>query len=160
GTVLAIACTYLVLDARKAREWNRLRPTALLALGVGVLCWLPPAIEGIAHSGGNIRALWKYWSAHHAVITGPAAGARMVGARLALPARWFSGHEQALPFTGGIVPTWHAPFALAFLAGALVVAMRTSDRQSARLCVLALGLVAAAWISASRIIDTPFGYLV
>src|SRR5262249_29850116 len=90
GTVLAIACTSLVLDARKAREWNRLRPTALLALGVGVLCWLPPAIEGLAHSGGNIRALWKYWSAHHAVITGPAAGARIVGAQLALPAPWFT----------------------------------------------------------------------
>jgi hypothetical protein len=153
---IAIALVYLVIDRRA------LRATLLIALAVGIACWIPPLVQEVRPDGQerNLTELWRFWTSSHPNVTGWHQGARIVGAQLALPAPWFTGHEARSIFTGGVDPGWHAPFGLLLLIGALVVAVRRRDQPSTRLCVLGLGLVGAALVSASRIIDVPFYYVV
>jgi hypothetical protein len=93
-------------------------------------------------------------------VTGWSTGARILGAQLALPAPWITGHDERLFFTGGLDPSWHVPYALILSGAALVFAVRRGDRQAARLCTLGFGLAVAGWIAAARIVDTPFFYVV
>ena len=158
---IAIAVAYLAVDARANKQWAIVRPDHAdrgrgrrRVAGSRRSCSSSSAAAATsASSGGSGRP-------SHSEVTGWSTGARITNAQLALPAPWFTGDEVRSPFTGGVVPAWHVPFALFLLVGALVVAARRRDRQSSRLCVLALGLVAAAWVATSRIVDTPFYYVV
>jgi hypothetical protein len=153
---IAIALVYVIIDRRA------LRTTLIAAAIVGVVCWIPPIVQEVRPGGTqrNLSALWSFWTSTHANTTGWHVGARIAGAQLAIPAPWLTGHEARSIFTGGVDPGWHVPFALLFLIGALVVAARRHDTPSTRLCVLALGLVGAAFVSAARIVDVPFYYVV
>ena len=132
----------------------------VIALVVGLVCWIAPLVQQFQSDGGNLSDLWKFWTANHDHLTGWSTAARLIDAQLALPAPWFTGHETVSPFTDAVLTPWHIPLALFLLIGALVFAIRRADRQSTRLCVFALGLLAAAFVSVSRIVDTPFVYIV
>src|SRR5262249_6130658 len=153
---IAIGFVYVIIDRRA------LRATLIAAAIVGVLCWIPPMVQEIRPGGTqrNLSALWSFWTSSHSNTTGWHVGARIAGAQLAIPAPWLTGHEVRSIFTGGCGPGWHVPFALLLLIGALVVAVRRRDTPSTRLCVLAFGLVGAAFVSAARIVDVPFYYVV
>ena len=163
GVVLPIivAIVYCVMDARRDGELARFRRTALITLGVGIVCWIPPIVQQFTSKDGNLSQLWDFWSQSHERVAGWPDGARLVQPQLTLPAPWFTGHEARNAFDGGSIdPGWHVPWALLLLIGALVLAARRGDRQSTRLCVLTLVFIDGAFIAAARIIDQPIDYIV
>ena len=158
---IVVAIVYCVVDARNEGDLARFRRTALITLTVGVVCWIPPIVQQFTSSDGNLSQLWDFWSQSHDRVTGWSDGARLVQPQLTLPAPWFTGHEARNAFDGGSIDAgWHVPWALFLLIAALVVALRRGDRQSTRLCVLALSFIDGAFIAAARIIGQPIDYIV
>jgi hypothetical protein len=70
-----------------------------------------------------------------------------------------TAHERAAPFTGGLAPSWQIPWALVLLLAAAFVALRRRDWPSLSLALIALLTAATAWVSAARVVDEPYGYL-
>jgi hypothetical protein len=134
--------------------------TLCVSVAVGLLCWVPPLFQEFQPNGGNLSTLVRFWIAGHAHVTGWSAGTRIVSAQLAIPAGWITAHVPVNPSTGAVDPSWHFPIALVLLFIATAVAAVRHDRQSLTLDVLALAMVGAAWVSASRVIDAPYDYIV
>ena len=159
AAAIGVAVWAVVLDARRGRG-ARLKPVALTATAVAVVCWLPPVVQQFQSGGGNLGDLIRFWTRPHENTTGWFAGARIVFQQLAIPAPWISGHERVAATTGGVEPHWNVPVALILLVAAGMVAMRERDRQSLTLDAVVLAVVLAAVVSAARVVDTPFFYIV
>ncbi len=156
---IAAAIVFCFVDARRAHELGAFGKTIAISVVVALFCWIPPLVQQVQPSGGNLGDLWNFWTTSHRHVTGWSEGARLVNPQLAIPSPWFTGHEERNFFTGGVDPHWHVPVALILLIGAFVVAWRRHDRQSLRLCTFASVLLLAAFVAASRIVDTPFVYV-
>jgi hypothetical protein len=156
---IGVAILVVVVDARRERV-TQLKPVVLATAAVAAVCWLPPLVEQLQPDGGNLGRLISFWTRSHAGTAGWSLGARIVGQQLAVPAPWFSGHQQVIASTGGVDPRWQIPVALILLVIATTVAARTRDRQSLTLDLVAVALVLAAFFSVTRIVDTPFNYIV
>lgn len=156
--LLAIAAAAVGYDTWRGAASGTLR-TSLIAIVVGVLVWVPPIVDEFRPNGGNLSALWRYWTAPHHSVTGWARGGRIVASQLSLPAPWMTSHERTAPFLGGLAPTWQFPWALILVIAALALAWRRRDRDSFSLALVALVFAATAWVSAARIVDEPYGYL-
>jgi hypothetical protein len=129
-----------------------------IALGVGLLVWLPAIVQAATTGGGNLRDIWDFWTASHSV-TGFAQGARLVAPQFAIPAPWMGAHEQ-IALGGAFVPSGNRfPIALILLGIVTFLAARRRDRRALTLCSLAIVLAFATWIAASRIVGMPFPYL-
>jgi hypothetical protein len=158
--LLVVAVGALVVDGRRHRV-HRLLRLVLISAAVGLLAWLPPIIDQLRPSGGNLGALWRYWTGEHTPVTGWSRSGRIVASQFSIPAPWITGHERATPFGGGgLLPPWQFPWVLVLVVGALVVAWRRRDRASVALNVIVLVLTVVAWVSIARIVGEPFNYLV
>jgi hypothetical protein len=154
---IALAIVLLVIEKRD----RALGTTLLISLGVLLLAWLAPIIDEFkGHGGGNLSSLVRFWTTSHAHTTGWSQGARFISAQLAAWPTWVSGKELRDSFSGGLYTSWHVPYALFLLVAATVVAAARRDRESTRLCAFAFTLIVAAFVSASRIVDVPFTYVV
>lgn len=158
GLVL-VAIGALVVDGRRHRV-HRLPRVVLVSAAVGLLAWLPPIVDQLRPSGGNLGALWRYWTGEHTPITGWSRSGRIVASQFSIPAPWITGHERAATFGGGLLPHWQLPWVLVLVVAALVVAWRRRDRTSVALNVIVLVLTVVAWVSIARIVGEPFNYLV
>lgn len=156
---IAVAVGFCFADARRTKTLGALGKTVAIAFAAALICWIPPLVQQVKPNGGNLGDLWNFWTTSHPHVTGWSEGARLVNPQLAIPSPWFTGHEERNFFTGGVDPHWHVPIALILLIGAFVLAWRRHDRQSLRLCTFALALLFAAFVAASRIVDTPFVYV-
>jgi hypothetical protein len=126
---------------------------------VAVAAWIPPLIEQFQSGGGNLSALWDYFTTSHPNTTGSSTGARIVATQLSVPSPWISGHERIAPFGLGLDDKWHVPFVLVFVVVGAVVAFRRRDRDLFMVNVLALMLAVAAWFAASHVVGFPYDYL-
>ena len=149
----------LLVDTSRGRV-NRPGRLVVGSVLVAAVCWLPAVVDQASSSGGNLSALWRYWTTEHASVVGWARAGRIVAAQLTLPAPWVTGHEQVAPFAGGLGPDSHVPWVLGLVIGAGLVAWRRRDRESVALCVVVLLMAGSAWASIARIVDEPYGYLV
>ena len=132
--------------------------TLAIALGAGLLVWLPAIVQAASTNGGNLRDIWDFWVASHSV-TGFAEGARLIAPQFAIPAPWMGAHEHTA-LGGALVPSANRfPIALILLGVVTFLAVRRRDRRSLTLCSLAIVLALATWIAASRIVGIPFPYL-
>jgi hypothetical protein len=140
---------------RAARR--RLLRWALIALGVGVVVWLPPVIDELTNSPGNLSVLWDYFRNPPESPIGPQRGIELL-LRYLNPARlltWrpVAGQEAT---EGSIIP---GVLVLGVWVASAVVAWRLRFQRIVRLdVVLAAALVLGA-ISTSRIFGTVFFYL-
>lgn len=152
GVAVPIA-TAAILLRRQTR-------TLFVSMAVGLLCWMPSLFQELQPHGGNLSSLVRFWISGHAHVTGWSTGTRIVSDQLAIPAGWITAHVPINPSTGAVDPSWHFPIALVLLFIATAVAVVRHDRPSLTLDVLVLAVVGAAWISASRVIDAPYDYIV
>lgn len=162
AALLALALAWLLATvARERVARRRLVRSLIVSVGVFGVIWLPPIIQQAQPHGGNLRALWQFWTTSHHDTLGFATGARLLSPQLSIPAPWFTGHEHAEPFGGTLhVPHLSFPFALVALIVAVVVAWRRGDRIGLIACSFAATVVLVAWISFARIVGVPFPYLV
>lgn len=160
AAITFVALLWLGVDARRSAGDNRRRyvGSILRAFLAGFIVWLPPLVQAATSSGGNLREIWDFWTASHPV-TGFAHGARLVSPQFAVPAPWMGAHERAL-LDGALLPSTNRfPVALLLLAVVTVIAIRRRDRDAVALCSLAWAFAVATFIAASRIVETPFPYV-
>ena len=156
-----VASVAMVVVATRRGTVRRPRRVWLGSLAVGVVMWIPPLVDATRARGGNLGALWRYFTAHHPDITGWSRAARIVLVQFGIPAPWMTGHEAVAGFGGGgLDPAWQIPWALIMVGVAAVVARRRRDRPAWSLCLVTVGLAAVAWISTAQVVGEPFSYLV
>ena len=126
---------------------------------VGVVLWIPALIDEVNPNGRNLSALLRYWTAPHSNVVGWARGERIVASQLSLPAPWITGHERIQAFTGGLLPDGRIPWVLLAVIAAGAIAWKRCDRSVFALAIVTLVFTIAAWISAARVLDEPFSYL-
>ena len=132
--------------ARRA-PWRGWRPAvpALLLAGAAVLCWLPPAIEQVEGSPGNVTLVWRFLTAtHHRA--GWSAAAVVERAQLGPVGLGRAG-------TAGLVVV------AAIGAGAVLVGRRRA-RPAAHLGVLCLAGSGVALAAGAAVVGPVYGYLV
>jgi hypothetical protein len=133
----------------------------LIAVGLGVVLWLPPVIDQVVHSPGNIRVIRDYF-------TNPPAGDQPAGLHTGLNVLLSQLNPWKLvsqilvtdasprPVSGSRLP---GVLLLAAFAGSVWLAVRAKARALVRLDIVlgvALGL---GLISASRILGFVWYYL-
>jgi hypothetical protein len=158
AVVVAVAVVAFAVHVRQGRARSPLR-TAVLTGVVAIVLWIPPIIEEFTSHGGNLSALWRYWTGSHSHRTGWARGARIVNAQFAIPGPWMSAHERTAPFAGGLDPRWHIPWTLILLVAAGIFALRRRDWPSLSLVAIVVLTAITAVASASQIVDEPYPYL-
>ena len=82
--LLAVGGVGLGWRCWRGREPSRDRRTALIALGVGLLCWLPPIVQQLTGSPGNLGEILDFVLHGDETPVGWAFGARVVGRKTGL----------------------------------------------------------------------------
>jgi hypothetical protein len=130
----AWALAGLVLFVRRRRRedplaWPALRRRCLrwvvVAVGVLVVCWIPPLLEQLGSGEGNLTRLARGYGASDGETIGYDLGARMLAAVVALPPAWLrpSFAEAFLPFEGWRPPSLAVAVAALGLVGAALVVL-------------------------------------
>jgi hypothetical protein len=157
----AFAFAAVLLRAYRRRQDPRTRRHvarwALIAAAVGVVVWLPPVIDQLTGSPGNITVIWNHFSDPPEAPIGPREGMELLLANLN-PWRWL---PQVAPDRWALGASLRpGSVLLAAWAAAAVVAWRLRHRALLRLhLVLGVALVLAA-VSMSRIFGFVWYYLV
>jgi hypothetical protein len=151
GALVAVA--FAATLATRGGRWR----WTLAGLAVGALVWLPPALQQLTSSHGNLAALWSYFRHPDAPAIGLTTGARVLLVHLdpwtllarRLPLTMAVGPAGGRDLAGGSLVPGIALLA-AFVTSALV-ARRLRHRPLVSLhLVVALAMVASA-ISMGRI---------
>ena len=165
GSALPIAMLVgigaVALLTRSVRGSDRVhdRRTSLIALAVAVVCWIPPIIEQLTHSPGNLRLIYGFLRNPPLATTGFATGIRIMFRFLSIPGNWVRGTEPTLINSAINTSGWAIPWALLALCVAAWWAWRKNWRTELSLCGIAAALIAAGAVAASRIVGAPSPYL-
>ena len=160
GALLGLAAGAAALAAYRSRrdpaERRRFLKWGLLAAGVGVVVWIPPVIDELTNTPGNLSIIKDYFSDPGEDPIGMRQGVELLLVRLnvfrlaphLVPDSWALS-ESTVPGVG-LVVAW---------AAAAVMAWRLRHRALTRLhLVLGASLVLAA-VSLSRIFGVVWYYL-
>jgi hypothetical protein len=158
AALLAVAMAWLLTGAR-VDEGRRLRRSLLVTAVVLVVMWSPPVVQQLQPGGGNLAAIWRFWTTNHHTV-GFSTAARLLASQLSIPAPWIAGYHGTLtPLVPLPAPGFSFPFALVALLFATEVARRRRDRVGLAACSIAVTGVLVAWISIARIVGLAYPYL-
>ena len=145
---------WLVVHARGAGRRRRrgLVHASLIAVAVVAVMWLPPLLDQLVHSPGNLTRIARYFEKPDAKAHTLAQGYRVVGAQLGLAPDWVAGQHKLSPFLFGetdLVSSAPAPVLLLPFVLAVVVLWRRRSSEGLRLAAtlglaLVLGVLAVA----------------
>ena len=149
--LLAVGAVGLGLRAVRGPERNHARLTAALAVGVGLVCWIPPVVQQLTGTDGNLAAIFDFALHNDEPRSGWGVGARVVGSALSLPPTWITGalSRESHPI----------PWALFALGAATAWAVRRRWTNEVVLCVVAWVLVLAAFVGSAQVTGIAFPYL-
>ena len=139
-------------ERRAAQRW------ALLAVGIGVLLWIPPLIDQVRRSPGNIRTLLDHFATPPEDPIGVGEGVKIALRHLD---PW-TGVVAQLWGGGGFVDdaaAWRGALALLAWVAAAVIAWRLGSRALRSLHVVAGVALVLGTVSAARIFGRPWYYL-
>jgi hypothetical protein len=139
-------------------ERQRAQRCALVAVGTGVVLWIPPLLDQLTRSPGNIRQLLDHFASPPEDAIGAAEGLRIALRHLD---PW-TGVVAQLWGEGGFVDdaaAWRGALALAAWAAAAVVAWRIGSRSLRSLHVVVGVALLLGTASAARIFGRPWYYL-
>ena len=131
--------------ARRAGRTRSLTRSLVLAAAVLVVMWLPPAIDELMHSPGNLHRIARYFQHPGESTHSLGVGYGVVAGEFGLPPEWLTGARPPFGFVGDHLFAHSAPPAvllIPFLAAAVVL-WRRRLREPSRLAattLLALGL--------------------
>jgi hypothetical protein len=130
------------------------------SVGAAVVAWIGPVADVLLHRGGNVRALFHYFTGAHDRV-GASEAWRIVSGELGAHAQWFRGFTRN-PFTAEPISVYHAtfPIVLVLLIGAAVFAAVRRRRAGVleALLVATVAVAVATW-SISSITGTAYDYL-
>ncbi|MBA3304060.1 MAG: hypothetical protein H0U26_09340, partial [Acidimicrobiia bacterium] len=160
GVVVVVA---VVVGARAQRRAPpprpRLAPWMLVAVAVGAVLWLPPVIDELVNSPGNMSKLGDYFAEPTEQAIGPRSGTRLLLVHLD-PWQLLKAEQTELPepvasrwpSTGSIVP---GSLVLAAWVAAAVAAWRLRHATLLRLHAV----VAAAMVLGVVVLSRIFGFV-
>lgn len=157
--LLGVGGVALVIRSFRGRNLRHDRITALMTIGLSIVFWIPPAIEQLRNSPGNVRLISEFLRNPPLPTTGFATGLRIAFRFLSIPGLWVRGAEPTSITASINTSGWAIPWAFIALIIAGWWAWRRHWRNELVLCAIAAGLVAAGAIAASRIVGTPAPYL-
>lgn len=163
GGLAAGASIRQLWRAAPADRWPRLRWLGL-ALGVGVLMWLPPTIDQVRHEPGNYSLLIDHFATPSQDTLGPEVAERLVAERLdvAFLVIEVPRNPGALIQTtpgGGVPSRTRGSVALAVWVASAIAAVRLRHRALLALhAVVGVGLLLAAAVL-SRVFGFVWYYL-
>ena len=149
----------LAIRSFKGKDRSHDRRTALYAAAVALVCWIPPIIEQLTHSPGNLRLIYNFLRTPPLPTTGVSTGLRIMFRFLSIPGNWVRGEEPTLLNSAINTSGWAIPWALLALVAATLWAWRKRWFNEVAICALAFALVVAGSIAASRIVGAPSPYL-
>ena len=151
AVLLGVGVVGLGLRCWRGPDRRHDRFTALIAVGVGLVLWIPPIIEQFTHSPGNLGQIIDFALHGDETPVGWAVGARVVGRALSLPPTWITGglSSELRPI----------PWALFGLLAATLWAWRRRWTSELVLCVTTLLLTLAAFVGSARVTGVAFPYL-
>ena len=159
-TMIGLVVVVLVARAWRGPERHRDRRTLLWCAAIGVLLWLPPLIEQITSSPGNLRLLASFvLDGGRDGVNGLGSGARIMTRSFGGTFDWITGRAPTLA-NDQLATSWAIPLALLALVVAAVVAVRRRDRTGQALCVVALVATVIELAAMSRISGPLFPALV
>ena len=135
------------------------RSVLRLSAVVMVAMWAGPAIDALAHRGGNARALVHYFRGKHQRIGFPEAW-HIVSGELSVNAQWFRGFVRD-PFTAEPFSAYHNHAPLLLVVLLLAVALSTRQRGAGTMPALLLSIATtvAAVVSIASITGVAYDYL-
>jgi hypothetical protein len=149
--LLAWGVAWLVRSLVKAHRLAALGRAALVTAAVLSVLWLPPLVDELLHSPGNLSAIADYFRHPHQSAHTLADGYRIVGAQFELTPEWLTGLDPPSPFTGEPFSLYSNPIPLLLLplAASALVLRRRRGLEARRLVAtlgvaLALGVLAVA----------------
>jgi MYXO-CTERM domain-containing protein len=151
AVLLAVVVVGLGLRAWRGPEPSHDRRTVLLAVAVGIVCWIPPIVDQATNSPGNLRQILSFLLHGDETPVGWGLGARVVGRALSFPPLWITG--------GASTASRPIPWALFALVVATAWAWRRRWSGELLLCAVAWLLVLAAFVGSSRVTGVAFPYL-
>ena len=157
--LVGIGAVALVVRSIRGNELRHNRRTALMALAVAVVCWIPPIIEQLTQSPGNLRLISQFLRNPPLATTGLATAIRITFRFLSIPGNWVRGAEPSFATSAINTSGWAIPWALLALCVASWWAWRQRWRSELALCGVAGALVITGTIAASRIVGAPAPYL-
>lgn len=156
GLLLGTAVLWQLVRWWRTRPRDAPRPLlrwGVLAVGVGVVVWLPPLVQQLTEDPGNFWITYRYFRYSPDVPIGWAHGLHLTALQIRPFGSWLTGTWQT---TGSALPG----LALLVVWLGVAAATRREDPRLDRLhVVLAVSLVAAA-ASSARIFGEVWGYLV
>lgn len=159
GLLIGIGATALIVRSVRGKDRSHDRRTALSALGVAIVCWIPPIIEQFTHSPGNLRLIYEFLRNPPRATTGFSTGVQIVFRFLSVPGYWVRGEEPTHITSALNTSGWAIPWALVALCIAAWWAWKKHWRNELALCGIAGALVVAGAIASSRIVGAPAPYL-
>ncbi len=154
----AVACGSL------AFRWHgrtaRVSPMPLaVALGLFALMWSGPVVEAVAHHGGNLRALFHYFTHSHTAV-GLSEAWRIVSNEFSASAQWLRGYARDV-YTGEPASAYRAtiPLGFALLALGSVYAVRRRERGAVEVMIIATLAAVVALLSIAAIGGVAYDYL-
>ncbi len=139
--------------------WSRWAVASSVAALLAAVMWLPPIVQQLTHSPGNLTLVWRYFGTTRPDYT-VADGFRQVSNAVAELPAFVTGTDPAhvFPYPPAL-PTWAGVLAAVLLAVALVVAVLLRRWAVLALGVLALAVGATGVVSVSRVTGPLFDYL-
>lgn len=139
------------LGGRRLARWGA------IAVGVGVIGWIPPIVEQLRHKPGNLRMIFDEFSDPGEPYVGLGAAFRALAGELNLAGGWLvgAGHEPTdAPNLVGLLG-----FAVLIGAG-IVVGWRRRDRAVLELQAVLVAATALGLLAASRVFGVFFDYVI
>lgn len=166
GAGLAAVAAYMAVQWGRERTFGIVR-SGLIAAGVSAVMWLPPIIDQLRREPGNLRILWRYFSASSdpdgtpRQYVGLPTAVKAFAGELALPGPWIRGdfRQPTDPINvAGLI----LAVVLVGVAVVLLVRQRAARQRSEliRLFILLGGFTIVGIGSTSRVFDDFFGYVV
>ncbi|MEJ7585543.1 MAG: hypothetical protein WKF43_16020 [Acidimicrobiales bacterium] len=153
AVTVAVVVARALVRPRRVRSGPPLARWALVAAGAGAVAWLPPVIDELTHSPGNLSIIRDHFSDPPEVAIGIERGAELILLHLN-PWRLLSGQQF---LTGSVLP------GLALLvvwAASVALAWRLRHGVLLRLHAVLGGALVLGAVSASRIFGFVWYYLV
>ena len=157
--LVGIGAAALLTRSMRGSNRSHDRRTSFIALAVAVVCWIPPIIEQLTHSPGNLRLIYGFLRNPPLATTGFATGIRIMFRFLSIPGNWVRGTEPTLINSAINTSGWAIPWALLALCVAAWWAWRKNWRNELSLCGIAAALIVVGAVAASRIVGAPSPYL-
>lgn len=158
--VLSLPALGFWVEAVRHRWADRAaRRRAIWATVVAAMCWIPVAIDALAHAGGNLRKIVDYSLGSHSGAAGFSVATKLVGTATSLSGRAVNGLHESIFYT--LIPTLTAALpGIALVGLAAVVLWRGAQAPFRRAAGLLLLTWLVGYIATARISGPLYPHLV